>query len=119
MQIVLLEGLQRTYLTLPVTLQQGPNSQTFDAYSNAYRWCRRHYQHHLDLYIAPLQKPSQEVQARIDVEDFEERLDKEDTDPTYWDKLNIRRSQHNPNTLSNRDIDVNTDWSSFVSKYAT
>lgn len=119
--ILLLEGPQRTYPTLLVTLYnfRGPYSYTFDTYSDAYRWCRRYYEHYPNLYIVPLQKPSQQVQARIDAEDFEERLDKEDADPTYQDKLNVRCSQYdsNANALGNRDIDINADWSAFVGKY--
>lgn len=52
--ILLLEGLQRTYPTLPVALYnvQG-NVYTFGRYSDAYRWCRRNYTHP-DIYLAPL-----------------------------------------------------------------
>lgn len=58
-QIVLLEGLQRIYLTLPVTLRDLQGIvHIFGSYSNAYRQYRRHYKHYPDLYIAPLQKPS-------------------------------------------------------------
>lgn len=56
-QILLLDGLQRIYLTLLVTLQDAQNSYTFDRYSNVYRQCRRYYEHP-DLYIVPLQKPT-------------------------------------------------------------
>lgn len=117
--VVLLEGLQRVYPTLLVTLRYSINNHTFATYSDAYRQCRRYYKHYPDLYIALLQKLLREVQARIDAEDFEERLDKEDADPAYQNELNIYRSQYNSNALSNRDIDLNADQTSFVSKYAT
>lgn len=118
-QVVLLEGLQRTYLSLLVTLRDLQDTvYTFRRYSDAYRQCRRYYQH-LDPNLAPLQKLSPEVQARINKEELEERINTEDTDPVYQDKLNVRRTPYNPNALRNRDIDINADWSSFISKYAT
>lgn len=117
-QIVLLEGLQRIYLTLPVILRDLQNTiHTFARYSDAYRQYRYYYTYYLDLCLAPLQKLSRKVQARIDKEEFEERINNKDTDPAYQDKL-VQRPQHNPNTLGNREVDLNTDWSSFIGKYA-
>lgn len=52
MQIILLEGLQRSYLTLLVILELG---YTFNTYSNAYRQYRRYYKYP-NLYIALLEK---------------------------------------------------------------
>lgn len=82
--ILMLEGLWRTYPTLPVVLRDGQdNPYTFNRYSDAYRWCRQNHTFHPDISLAPLQKPLREVQARIDAEDFEERLVQEDKDPAY------------------------------------
>lgn len=60
-QILLLEGLQRTYPTLPVVLYnvQG-NVYTFGRYLDAYRQYRRNYTYP-DIYLTPLQKLSYEA----------------------------------------------------------
>lgn len=115
-QILLLEGLQRTYPTLPVVL----DNHSFHRYSDVYRWYRQHYIDHPNIYLAPLQKLSRKVQARIDAEDFEERLVQEDKDPAYQNDLNNARlvqAQHNPNALGNRQIDIHADQMLFVGKY--
>lgn len=87
-QIVLLEGLQRSYLVLLVTLRNLQDTpHTFNRYSNAYRQCRRNHTYP-DICLALLQKPLRELQARLDAEDFEERLVQEDKDPAYQNDLN-------------------------------
>lgn len=119
-QILLLEGLQRVYPALPITLRNIQDRQyAFDRYSNAYRQCRRNYTY-LDICLAPLQKPLRKVQARIDAEDFKERVLEEDENLAYQGKLNnVARQESDPNALGNRQIDINADWSIFVGKYAT
>lgn len=90
-QVVLLEGLQRTYLRLLVILRDSQGiAYTFGRYSNAYRQCRRYYKHP-DLYLVPLQKLLREVQARINKEEFEERINEENADPTYQDELYVQQ----------------------------
>lgn len=119
-QILLLEGLQRVYPALLITLRNMQDRQyAFNRYSDAYRQYRRNYTY-LDIYLAPLQKPLRKVQARIDAEDFKERVVKEDENLVYQGKLNnVARQESDPNALGNRQIDINADWSTFVSKYAT
>lgn len=116
----MLEGPQRAYPTLPVILRNNQdNPYSFNRYSDAYRWCRQNHTLHPDISLAPLQKPLREAQARIDVEDFEERLVQEDEDPAYQGNLNnARLSQNDPNALGNRQIDINADQMPFVGKYA-
>lgn len=117
-QIVLLEGLQRSYPVLLVTLRNLQDTPyTFNRYSDAYRWCRRNYTYP-DICLVLLQKPLRELQACLNTEDFEERLVQEDKDPAYQNDLNnVRLAQYDPNALGNRQMDINADWMLFVGKY--
>lgn len=116
-QVLMLEGLQRSYPTLPVILRnRQDNPYSFNRYSDAYRQYRQNYTY-LDISLAPLYKLSPEVQARINVEDFEERLVQEDEDPVYQGNLNNARVAQDTNALGNRQIDINADWMPFVGKY--
>lgn len=74
-QVLILEGLQRTYPTLLVILRNAQdNPYSFNRYSDAYRQCRQNYTIYPDISLAPLQKLLYKAQARINAEDFEERL---------------------------------------------
>lgn len=118
-QILLLEGLQRSYPILLVTLRNVQDSSySFNRYSDAYRQCRQNHSYYPDISLVPLYKLLPEAQARINVEDFEERLVQEDKDPTYQGDLNNARFAQDANTLGNRQIDVNADQMLFVGKYA-
>lgn len=115
--ILILEGLQRTYPTLPVNLlNRQENPYTFYRYSNAYRQCRQNHSYYPDISLVPLYKPTPKVQARINIEDFEERMVYEDEDPAYQGNLNNARFSQN-DALGNRQIDINADQMPFVSKY--
>lgn len=86
-QIVLQEPV-RIYPILPVTLRDNQDAPyVFARYSDAYRWYRTNY-YYPDPYLAPLQRPSAKVQARINTEDFQERVVQEDKDLVYQGNLN-------------------------------
>lgn len=54
-QVLILEGLQRTYPTLLVILRNNQdNPYSFNRYSDTYRQCRQNYTLHPDISLAPL-----------------------------------------------------------------
>lgn len=67
---IILQELVCIYPILPVTLRDNQDAPyVFARYSDAYRQYRANY-YYSDPYLAPLQRPSAKVQARIDAEDF-------------------------------------------------